>query len=67
MAAVGRCLPLTHGIAASRRLAAGASWSDVAGDVWREAGIGLTYLVIGLFLLAYFERQSHRLATLENR
>jgi ABC-2 type transport system permease protein len=67
MAAIGRCLPLTHGIAASRRLASGASWGDVSGDVWREAGIGLTYLLIGLVMLAYFERESHRLATIETR
>ena len=40
MAAIGRCLPLTHGIAAAREVAAGASLGDVAGLVWTELGIG---------------------------
>ena len=43
MSAIGRCLPLTHGIAAAREVAAGASFGDVSGLVWTEAGIGLAY------------------------
>ena len=39
MSAIGRCLPLTHGIAAAREVAAGASLGDVSGLVWTEAGI----------------------------
>lgn len=65
MAAVGRCLPLTHGIEAARELVTGVGWSEVAGLVGTEAVIGVVYLAIGLVALAYFERESRRSATLE--
>jgi ABC-2 type transport system permease protein len=65
MAAISHWLPLTHGIAAARALAAGSSWGDVAATVGREAGIGIGYLVIGTVLLRYFEAESRRRATLE--
>ena len=65
MAAVGRCLPLTHGIEAARELVTGVGWSEVAGLVGTEAVIGVVYLAIGLLALAYFERESRRSATLE--
>lgn len=65
VAAVGSYLPLTHAIEAARGLVAGASWSDVAGLVGKEALIGTTYLVIGLGMLRYFEMESRRSATLD--
>jgi ABC-2 type transport system permease protein len=65
MAGVAEWLPLTHGIAAARDLAGGASWSAVSGLVLTEAAIGVMYLLIGLVLLAYFEAESRRRATLE--
>jgi ABC-2 type transport system permease protein len=65
MAAVAQWLPLTHGIAAARDLAGGASWSSVSGLVTTEAAIGVMYLLLGLALLAYFEAESRRLATLD--
>ena len=65
MQAVGRCLPLTHGIEAAREVAAGAGWSDVSGLVGTEAMIGVVYLVFGMLLLTYFERESRRTASLE--
>ena len=40
MASVAPWLPLTHGIAAARRLADGASLSSVGGDLLREVAIG---------------------------
>jgi ABC-2 type transport system permease protein len=64
MAAVGRWLPLTHGIAAAREVAAGESLSAVSGLVGREASVGLLYVVIGMALLRFFERESRRRATL---
>jgi ABC-2 type transport system permease protein len=64
MAAVGRWLPLTHGIAAARKVAGGESLSSVAGLVGHEAAIGLLYVVIGMALLRFFEVESRRRATL---
>jgi ABC-2 type transport system permease protein len=65
MASVGRVLPLTHGIEASRALVAGASWSEVSSPVADEAVIGLVYLLIGLVMLRLFEVESRRSATLD--
>lgn len=65
MAAVASWLPLTHGIAAARELAAGASFSAVARTVAAEAGVGAIYLVIGLAMLRFLEIESRRRATLE--
>jgi ABC-2 type transport system permease protein len=64
MASVGRWLPLTHGIAAAREVAAGESLSAVSGLVGREAAVGLLYVVIGMALLRFFEQESRRRATL---
>jgi len=65
MQAVGRVLPLTHGIDAARQVAEGASLGDVAGLVWTEAGIGAVYAALGYALLRYFEVDGRRRATLE--
>jgi ABC-2 type transport system permease protein len=65
MAAVSPWLPLTHGIAAARSLADGASLASVAGEVGKEAAIGVGYVLIGMAMLSYFEWESRRRATLE--
>ncbi|MGN6332824.1 MAG: ABC transporter permease [Motilibacteraceae bacterium] len=65
MAAVAPWLPLTHGIEAARAVAAGAHLASVGGLLGREALLGVGYIVLGLTLLAWFERESRRLATLE--
>ncbi|MEU0554705.1 ABC transporter permease [Dactylosporangium sp. NPDC006015] len=65
MAAVAGWLPLTHGIAAAREVAAGAGLASVRDDVLAEAGLGVLYVVVGLALLAWFERESRRKATLD--
>ena len=65
MAATAEWLPLTHGIEAARDLAVGATWTDVAGTVLLEGAVGLLYVVIGLAMLAYFESESRRNATLD--
>jgi ABC-2 type transport system permease protein len=65
MAGVGRWLPLTHGIAAARHLAAGAGLGAMVPDLAREVGIGALYLAVGLGMLAWFERESRRRATLD--
>lgn len=65
MAATAAYLPLTHGIAAARRLAAGASPSSAAGQIGVEFLIGVVYAVIGLLLLRAFEYESRRRSTLD--
>jgi ABC-2 type transport system permease protein len=65
MATIGRGLPLTHGIEASRRLADGASLGAVGGTVATEAAIGLAYSAVSYLLLRFFEFESRRRATLE--
>jgi ABC-2 type transport system permease protein len=65
MEAIGRCLPLTHGIQAARELANGAALGDVAGLIGTEAAIGVVWGVVGCVLLRFFELESRRRATLE--
>ncbi|MCU1673542.1 MAG: type transporter [Frankiales bacterium] len=65
MASTAGWLPLTHGIAAARRLAVGAALPDVTGLLLQEAALGAAYVLAGLGLLRWFERESRRRATLE--
>ncbi|MEK6274109.1 MAG: ABC transporter permease [Actinomycetota bacterium] len=65
MQAIGRVLPLTHGIEAARQIAEGATLGDVSGLVWTEAGLGACYAALGYALLRYFEIDGRRRATLE--
>jgi ABC-2 type transport system permease protein len=65
MSAVGRCLPLTHGIAAAREVAAGTALGDVAGLIWTEAGIAVAYSAAAYALFRVLERESRRTAVLD--
>jgi ABC-2 type transport system permease protein len=65
MSATAAYLPLTHGIAAARSLAAGAPPSSVAGQIGVEFLIGVVYAVAGLLLLRAFEDESRRRSTLD--
>lgn len=65
MQQVGRLLPLTHGIAAAREVAAGASLSSVSGLVWAELGVGVAYAALAFGLIRLFEFQGRRNAALE--
>jgi ABC-2 type transport system permease protein len=65
MSFVGRCLPLTHGIAAAREVAAGASAGSVAGLVATEALVAAAYATAGFVLFRYFEAASRRSAVLD--
>jgi ABC-2 type transport system permease protein len=65
MSAIGRCLPLTHGIEAARKVAGGASLDDVGGLVSTELGIGAVYAFAAYVLFRYLERASRRHASLE--
>jgi ABC-2 type transport system permease protein len=65
MEAIGRALPLTHGIEAAREVAAGAPLSEVSGLLWTEAAIGTVYAALAYGLFRYFEADGRRRATLE--
>jgi ABC-2 type transport system permease protein len=65
MSAVARCLPLTHGIEAARKVAAGATLSDVGGLVGTELLVAGCYALAGLLLFRLLERESRRSAVLD--
>jgi ABC-2 type transport system permease protein len=65
MEAIGRALPLTHGIEAAREVAAGAPLGNVGGLVGTELAIGAAYAAAAYFVFRYFERASRRTAALE--
>jgi ABC-2 type transport system permease protein len=58
-------IPLTHGIAAARQLATGASLTHVEPLLGKELLIGGIYLVAGLALLSVFEREGRRTGALD--
>jgi ABC-2 type transport system permease protein len=65
MSAISGWLPITHGIEAARRIADGASLSDVSGLVAKEAALGTVFAVLGYGLIRLMERQAHRRASIE--
>jgi ABC-2 type transport system permease protein len=66
MSAISRCLPLTHGIAAARQIAAGASLGSVEGLVLTELAIGAAWAVAGFALFRLLEQASRRRALLDS-
>jgi ABC-2 type transport system permease protein len=65
LGAIGRCLPLTHGIEAAREITAGAALSDVSDLLATEALIGLVYATVAYVLFRVFEAEGRRRASLE--
>lgn len=65
MEAIGRALPLTHGIMAARRVATGSSLGEVSGLVWTEVGVGVAYAAAAYVLFRVLERESRRSAVLD--
>lgn len=65
MEAVGRSMPLTHGIMAAREVAAGADLSEVAGLIQTELIIGAVYGALAFALFRFFEIETRKRATLE--
>jgi len=65
LAQIGRLLPLTHGIAAAREVAAGASLSSVGGLVWTELAVGAAWATAAFVLMRWFEFEGRRRASLE--
>jgi ABC-2 type transport system permease protein len=64
LAQIGRGMPLTHGIAAARSVAAGQSLGSVSGLVWTEAAVGVAYAAIAFTLVRWFELEGRRRASL---
>ena len=63
--AVGRIMPMTHGIEAAREVAAGAPLGDVSGLVWTEAAVGAVYATVAFGVFRFFEALGRRHAALE--
>ncbi|MBD0330098.1 MAG: ABC transporter permease [Thermoleophilia bacterium] len=63
--AVGRALPLTHGVEAARRVAGGEGLGGVDGLLATEAGIGAAYALVAFALFRVFELEGRRRASLE--
>jgi ABC-2 type transport system permease protein len=63
--AIGRAVPLTHGIEAAREVARGAALGEVGGAVVTELAIGLIYTAAALGLFRLFELDGRRSAALE--
>jgi ABC-2 type transport system permease protein len=65
MSAIGRCLPLTHGIMAARQVAAGGGLGEVSGLLWTELGIAVAYAAAGYVFFRTLEYASRRSAVLD--
>lgn len=65
MHATAEGLPVTHAIAAARRVADGASLGSVRTPLLVELAIGAAYLAAGFVLLRVFEQQGRRHGTLD--
>jgi ABC-2 type transport system permease protein len=65
MSTIAQGVPLTHGIEAARKLAAGAPLASVRRLVAAEAGIGVVYAAAGYGFLRLMEGVSRRRAALE--
>jgi ABC-2 type transport system permease protein len=63
--AIGRALPLTHGIEAAREVAAGAPLSAVDHLLATEAAIGAAYALLAYGIFRWLEIESRRRASLE--
>jgi ABC-2 type transport system permease protein len=63
--AIGRAVPLTHGIEAARRIVGGDGLGDVAGLVATEALIGAVYVAIAYGLFRFFEREGRTRGSFE--
>jgi ABC-2 type transport system permease protein len=63
--AVSNVIPLTHGIQAGRKLAAGSSFADASHLLMLEGLVGLVYLCLGVAMLRLLEYEGRRSASLE--
>jgi len=65
MRAISGCLPLTHGIQATRAIVAGSTLQQVYPLILGELEIGLLYMFIGFFIFHWLEIHAKKQGTLE--
>ena len=65
MRTIAQGLPLTHGIEAARKAAAGAAAHDTVHLLLVELAVGAVYATVGLLLLRFLETDARRRATLD--
>ncbi|GAC1582528.1 MAG: ABC transporter permease [Candidatus Dormibacteria bacterium] len=65
MQVVGNGVPMTHGIAAARMIAASGPGAAAVAELLREAVIGLTYGAVAYGLFRFFEEQGRRLGVFD--
>jgi ABC-2 type transport system permease protein len=65
LGAIGRALPLTHGIEAGRKIAVGTPLAEVSSLLWTELLIGALYATAAYVLFRVFEAEGRRRASLE--
>jgi ABC-2 type transport system permease protein len=65
MEAIGRAVPLTHGIEAARAVVDGASFREVDHLLWTELAIGAVFVALAFALFRLFEAEGRRRASLE--
>ncbi len=65
LGAVSQALPLTHGLVALRESFLGADIASLAGDLFPELGIGLSYAIAGFLVYLLVEAVAKRRSTLE--
>lgn len=65
MRLIGDVLPVTHGIAAARRLAAGHGYSNAKTLLAAEAAVGAAYFCLGVVMLRVLEHDARRAAALD--
>jgi ABC-2 type transport system permease protein len=62
---VASLVPLTHGIAAAREVAAGSGLDQVGALLGKELAVGAAYLLVGVALLHVFERHGRATGSLD--
>jgi ABC-type polysaccharide/polyol phosphate export permease len=62
---IGKCLPMTNGLAAARAVFYGAPFGDVYFDIIREFMTAIVYFAVGYLCFVVFEKIARRTGTLE--
>ena len=65
MQMISNLIPLTRGIASTRKIIAGGEMSTIYLLLIEELGIGLIFTILGFMLFSIFESKAKKLGTLE--